>query len=322
MDNMTLTPLAENTINKSSLKVGRKLGEGGVAEVFECNDKDGNKVALRQLQSSMRFKFEQKKNFLKGVELRRCLGRHPNVVQYIGEGVSMMLPYEVIEFVPGMPLKQAIMTKNEMVWNEPLLILRQAAAAMIHVHNVNHLHLDIKPENYFIYEVRGKPVIKLTDFDMCLPSDSKVAPAGYGGTPVYLPPEYHMRKEVSVSTDIFSFGVLAYNLYSTHMPFIGSVMEGIDSQGRYQIRFAGDQSERMTESVQDFIRKCLAPTPAERYGNGYELFIALEEMHKAHLKMRRPPPKTPGPPAIPGSSEKSSSATFRITPLGSGPRKP
>lgn len=286
MNSSTLAAVALKKVPISAVRQVRKVGQGGMAEVWEAVDNSADRVALRMLLPCYRFNHAKKHCFVRGVNLRRRLGRHPNVVHYRAEGSSWFRPFEIIEFISGENLKRYIVDKHEMVWKYPLLILRQCAAAMIHVHNCGFIHLDIKPENYFVYTEKGKPVVKLSDFDLCQDVSLTKVPEGFGGSMAYLPPEYLEHHAISLGLDIFAFGVMAYNVYTFQMPFVGSVANEIRN-GSYTVRFPAEVEERMPRGAVELIRKCLAPKPADRYANGYELFLALEDLHKQELK--RPP---------------------------------
>ena len=262
----------------STLNVGDKLGEGGTAEVFSALN-GGGQVVLRRLLPRHKFRGKMRKRFLNGVEVRRRCGEHPNIVRYFGEGGSFFsAPYEVIEFVPGKNLKTLIFNKHAAVHDQPLHILLQCAAAIMHVHQTGYLHLDIKPENFFVTFVDDKPVPKLSDFDLCLPISRTSAPKDFGGSLMYVPPEFLEKKEISIASDIFAFGVMAYNIYTNQMPFIGSVESLM--KGTYEIKFPAGAAERIPDEVQEIIVKCLSRHPRVRYQSGGDLYSALEKARR------------------------------------------
>ncbi len=269
----------EIEISLSSLRLGEKLAEGGMATIHTAMSGDGQ-VVVRQLKPNLRFNPKMRKYFNGGIKVRRLCGEHPNIVRYLGQGGSMFsLPYEVIEFVPGKNLKSLIFGKNQAVYDHPLHILLQCAASMMHVHQVGYLHLDIKPENYFVTSTASKPVVKLSDFDLCQPVTVKEAPKGYGGSLMYVPPEFLLRKEISVGSDVFAFGVMAYNLYTNQMPFIGSV-QSIMSGGDYSIKFPAGIEKRLPDEIRRIILRCLERHAKMRYKSGGDLFTALEKARR------------------------------------------
>ena len=184
-------------------------------------------------------------------------------------------PFEVIELVQGKNLKTAVFEKNQFVMNKPVNILKQCAAAMMHIHQIGYLHLDIKPENYLVATLDGCVEIKLTDFDLCLPEKAKVAPPGYGGSLMYLAPEFLQEKKISVGSDIFAFGVMAFYVCTRQMPFVGSVAS-IMGSSTYTIKFPSSFGSTLSPRLKELIEICLAKKPGDRFRDGGELFFALE----------------------------------------------
>ncbi len=279
-----LDTLPKNKMSLSALKRGELIAEGGFAQIFKARTPKHGQVVLRLMKKKHRFNRKLRGRFLQGVDVRRECGQHPNIISYIGEGGSLFsLPFEVSEFVNGKDLKILSFQKHPKIISQPLQILRQCAAAMMHIHQIGFLHLDIKPENYLVSFDNGEPEVKLTDFDLCLPVDSTEAPRNFGGSMAYLPPEYLATKKVSIGTDIFAFGVMAYHLCTGQMPFVGSV-EALRRNGRYQVTFPNGNNPVLTERVRNFIITCLAETPDKRFRDGGELFVNLEQVVREDAK--------------------------------------
>lgn len=267
----------------SSYRKGDLIASGGYADIFQVWGSEGSAV-LRILKKDAKLSSKQKQQFIRGFEVRRKCGDHPNIVGYIGEATPMMgQPFEIIEHVDGKNLKMLIFENNRHVINKPVKILRQCAAAMMHIHQVGYLHLDIKPENYVVDLSGSLPSVKLTDFDLCLPIDAKQAPDGYGGSPMYLAPEYLTSKRISVASDIFAFGVMAFNLCTRQTPFVKSVSSLLKS-GDYNIKFPSSYGSSLSPRVEALIRKCLAKNPKDRYTDGGDLFFALEQINIEETK--------------------------------------
>ena len=270
----------------SKLRRGDKLAEGGFA-VLHTAMNGGGQVVVRQLRRELRFNFKLRRRFLDGIAVRRRCADHPNIVQYVGEGGSLFaLPYEIIEFVPGSNLKMLIVKRHEVTWKCPLDILRQSAAAMMHIHQLGYLHLDIKPENHLVDPAGGKPRVKLSDFDLCQPVSLKEAPKGFGGSRLYLAPEYLERKEISVGTDIFAFGVMAFNLYTNQLPFPDSA-EIMLRDDKFELKYPMSSGREVPPEVKDIINRCLKRFPAMRFKHGGELFTAIETLYQKERAGRK-----------------------------------
>ncbi len=268
-------------INPAQLKVLGKLGEGGLADLFEALDGQGNQVLMRRFKPQHRFNLSLRRSFLDGIRVRRKLGAHRHIVQYLGEGGSFLQPYEVIEYIPGQDLKSLIFRKHNVVYEAPVAVLKQAAAGMIHAHFRGYLHLDIKPENYLVRFTDHQPEVKLTDFDLALPVDTRKAPDRFGGSLIYLSPEFLQRKEVSVATDFFAFGVLAYNLFTHQMPFVGSVLNLLE-HGPYIIPYPDSRDSLAYPPVRQFIDRCLARHPQDRFADDLDLLKAIEVLEQGY----------------------------------------
>jgi serine/threonine-protein kinase len=101
-------------------------------------------------------------------------------------------------------------------------ILRQAAAGLAHMHGKGYMHMDVKPENLMVHKLpKGGLEVQLTDFDLSRPAETKKVDST-GGTELYVPPEQLVDRVISPAGDVFAFGVMAYNLVTGKMPFIGT----------------------------------------------------------------------------------------------------
>ena len=259
----------------------KKLAEGGFAELYTARNPKGQTVVFRQLRKEFKFNRKRKSVFLTGIDIRRKCGDHPNIAKYLGHSTGSMfeLPFEIIEHVPGYTLKGMIFNKNKTVMSNKIDVLRQCACGLLQVHQSGYLHLDVKPENFLVNDAGGELAIKLTDFDLSLPITKKKEGNNHGGSLLYLPPEFVSRNEVTVATDIYAFGIIAYQLYTLRMPF-----DEYDVKKSASIRpllfFTEHEKDTLEKGVMEFISKCLNFVPENRYRNGGELFVALENLKR------------------------------------------
>lgn len=272
----------KNRVSLSTISLGSRLNEGGLACIYEAFDREGDRVVVRQLKAEHRFNRHLRHCFSQGVQIRRELGPHPHIVHYLGEG-GLLQPFELLEYVPCSNLKQLIFRHDQVVHQHPVCILQQVAEALLLLHEQGWLHLDVKPENILVQTAGERPVVKLTDFDLCQPQGRQTAPRHAGGSLAYLPPEYLSRKEISISTDVFSFGVMAYYLFTRQMPFVGSVSTNME-HGDLKVDFPELQEGPVPECVQSFIRRCLAPLPMHRFCDDNELRIGLKVLARELAK--------------------------------------
>ncbi len=286
-------------------RITAKLGAGGMGEVFLAEDtRLERKAAIKFLPAEMATDPERRKRFLTEAKAASALN-HPHVcvVYDVGESDSG-LPFIAMEFVEGQSL-------DLIVRNGPLEISRvaeiavQVADALDAAHSRRVVHRDIKPANISLNE-RGQ--VKVLDFGLAkrMPQESHDALAMTAqmqqtqsgqvlGTPSYMSPEQALGKELDHRTDIFSVGVVLYELATGQRPFTGvnfaeTVNKIVSSQPPAIARLNYDvppELERIT-------LKCLQKSPDRRYQSARELMIDLKnlcrelEMGRHHGQLHSP----------------------------------
>ncbi|MEO6588222.1 MAG: serine/threonine-protein kinase [Pyrinomonadaceae bacterium] len=205
-------------------KVVREIGFGGMGTVYLATRDDGKfeqKVALKVLKREMntaalRRRFQKERNILASLE-------HPNVARLLDAGTTDdKIPFIAMEYVEGLPVDD-FCNKNNLDLNERLDLFRKVCATVSFAHRNLIVHRDLKPSNILITE-DGMP--KLLDFGI-----SKILSSDYeqvnsatvtklgAMTPSYASPEQLANKSVTTATDIYSLGVILYELLSGHRPF-------------------------------------------------------------------------------------------------------
>jgi len=218
-------------LRRDELQEIRQIALGGMARLTLAVDPRGQEVVLRQLRPNFAFHPRAHFAFLRGLRIRRRLFPHPNIVSPIARGYCGLVPYEIIEYVPGENLRELILHKHDGVKTHAADILRQAATALSHMHAKHLLHLDVKPENVLIDTENTEDGItaKLTDFDL-----SRRLRGGHehlrAGTASHMAPEQLILGRVTYASDIFSFGVMAYNLVTGKMPFSAFSLDEVRRQ--------------------------------------------------------------------------------------------
>ena len=242
------------------------LFSGGMAKLTLGVGRDGAQLVIRELLRRNLFRFRVHRGFIRGTHVRQQLSSHPNIAASVERGYNGLVPYEIIEYVPGSNLRKMIQTRNQQVRQNSIEILRQAAAALAHVHANGIIHLDIKAENLLVDTTGGKIVVKLTDFDLSRDAHSTRL-RRCGGTEVYMAPEQLRHGQLGLEADIFSFGVMAYDLVTGRMPFQGKTRR----ERRWQQM---SESFKVTEPIALFpdlapklnwlILRCLEKNPVKR----------------------------------------------------------
>lgn len=244
----------------------RKIPKGGLTDLYVCSTPDGNRVVVRFIKEQYTSDRHMRKTFLSGLKILKSLD-HPGVVKVLEDGKIRGMPYMVIEYHESHNLRECILHQNPILRQHSLTLVRQLAAALSYVHSCGYLHMDLKPENMLI-----KPTIDLLliDFDLCLkhrstrPVKMKILP----GTPTYLAPETLVHRTVDERSEVFAFGVAAYELLCSHKPFeANSVTEYKRAvvDPRVPAYPVHEHRKDISKKLEDIIMKCLSKRVDSRY---------------------------------------------------------
>lgn len=266
-------------------EVVRKLGEGGCGAVYRCRDskRGGSDVAVKVLEDA-----SELQRFRREARVMRATDSE-HVVRYHGKGRHEALSYLVMEFADGGSVKNLIDRRGKLAPNDAAWILIQAIRGLKRAGTV---HRDLKPENLLLVKGsigRGlelKPgdndggvTVKVADFGLAKSPDanslSLTQSGQVMGTPVYMSPEQcRNTKRVSVRSDIYSLGVMLYELVTGRVPF--------DANNIYDIMEAHCNQEprlgHLPKEVRAICERCLQKEPGKRYPS-----LAALERDLSHL---------------------------------------
>ncbi|HMP88994.1 MAG TPA: serine/threonine-protein kinase [Kiritimatiellia bacterium] len=258
--------------------ITRKLTNGGMTQLYVAVDRSQHRVVLRRLKPDYVRDRRIRNSFLHGAEILNKI-HHPNVVRLIKAGLFQDEPFMALEYVEAKNLRDLILNKSPLLYQNVLTMFRQMAAAINYVHQMGFWHLDFKPENLI---VRDDGLIILVDFDLALerkPKPVKLSPLP--GTFAYLPPESLTKSLVDDQTDIFSFGVTSYEILTGRKPFEGVTP---DDAKRNQVdpnirpMRLSLHNVRVPIQLETLIFKCLAKRQEERYPSTSLIVRDLETM--------------------------------------------
>ena len=244
----------------------RQLNAGGMTEILLVSDGGGSRFAARRLLEDYSGQRTYLRRFQNGAAVLSRLD-HPNIVRLIRSGRDGGQPYDLLEFVPGRNMRQLLLARDPLLRTARGTILLGLASALDHVHERGFLHLDLKPENVMVTP-EGAP--KLIDFDLAVPKGQGRPRRRVAGTPVYLAPEQILRRPIDERTDIYTFGLVAYELVAGQPPTTG------DSVQEILLRRANQASPAATQALADngasphlerVIRTCLENDPSARYSS-------------------------------------------------------
>jgi serine/threonine-protein kinase len=268
-------------------KVETVLGENGMGVVYRCSHTIiGKKLALKVLRADLARDQEVTERFLNEAKSASGIG-NPHIVDISDFG---QFPdgstYFVMEYLNGVPLGNAIQGGQPLPAKRLLKIGRQLAEGLAAAHAAGIVHRDLKPDNIFLIERGGdKDFVKILDFGIAKVStaEGKLTRAGaVFGTPHYMSPEQAAGTSVDQRGDIYSLGVILYELAAAKVPFDADNFMGVLTQHMYKaptsVREATPRPEEVSVGLEAVIMKCLAKRPENRYQAMDEVIVDIDRL--------------------------------------------
>lgn len=243
----------------------KSIGEGGMANVYLAYDTilDRN-VAIKVLRGDLANDEKFVRRFQREALSASSLS-HPNIVAMYDVGEDDGLYYIVMEYVEGKTLKQLLKKRGSLTLSEAIDIMLQLTDGMAHAHDSYIVHRDLKPQNIMI-EDDGQ--IKITDFGiaMALNSTQLTQTNSVMGSVHYLPPEQAAGKGTTIKSDIYSMGIIFYELLTGELPFKGdSAVEIALKQMKEPLPDVHKLNNDIPQSIENIILKSTAKNPKNRY---------------------------------------------------------
>lgn len=260
------------------------IGQGGMADVYKAYDTILNReVAIKVLRTKLA---EDAMTLVRFQREASAASRfnHPNVVDIYDVGESDGLHYIVMEYIRGRTLKQLIQQRGALDVCEALAIMKQLTSAVMMAHENQIIHRDIKPQNVLI---KDDGTAKLTDFGIAVANDSVQLTYNNAvmGSAHYLAPESAQGKEPNPKIDIYSLGIVFYELLTGEVPFKGdSPTEIALKHLKEKIPYPRLFNPRIPQAVENIIIKATAKDPSERYESAQYMLYDIE--HCLELKYR------------------------------------
>lgn len=204
------------------LEIRRKLGEGGVGAVFEAVDSvEGTSYAIKFLHDAWTNDSELVRRFRhEGTRWKDI--QHPNLIRIFGLGRQFGMPFILCEFVSGKDLEAVLVAEGKLEPSEAIRVTKEVASGLAEVHRHDVVHRDLKPTNVLLQDPDRRA--RVLDFGMAkyVSSNSMLTrPGEILGTPGFMAPEQIACKEVDHRADIFSLGVLFYEMLTGRNAFSG-----------------------------------------------------------------------------------------------------
>ncbi len=258
-------------------RIVRLIGEGGMANVYLAFDEIlGRNVAVKVLRGDLAEDEKFVRRFQREAINASSLS-HPNIVEMYDVGEDDGNYFIVMEYVEGRTLKSLIKRRGALTLHETVDIMKQLTSAVIHAHSSYIIHRDIKPQNVLILD---DGTLKITDFGiaMAMNSNEITQTNSVMGSVHYLPPEQANGGSATIRSDIYSLGILMYELLIGRIPFRGdNAVEIAIKQMREQLPSVRAINPDIPQTLENIILKACAKNPKNRYENANQLFSDLEK---------------------------------------------
>jgi len=266
-----------DTLFDGRYRIQRKLGAGGMADVYLAEDQElGRRVAIKILNGRHANDDQFIERFRREAKNAAALN-HPNIVSIYDRGEAEDTYYIAMEYLDGRTLKELIVSRGAAPVNVAIEYARQILSALRFAHRHGIVHRDIKPHNVL---VDGEGRVKVTDFGIARAGTSQMTETGsIVGTAQYLSPEQARGGEVDPRSDLYSLGVVLYELLTGKTPFDGETPVEIAMK---HLSTAPEPPSKLRPDVPPALDKvvlrALAKDPNDRYQSADEMEADLERV--------------------------------------------
>ncbi|HTT07305.1 MAG TPA: serine/threonine-protein kinase [Gammaproteobacteria bacterium] len=281
--------LADGNVQKPMLgryQVEKELGKGAMGVVYQGRDPKINRIVAIKTLALQELAADEvetiKSRFYREAETAGRL-QHPNIVAIYDVGEEHDLAYIAMEFLKGHDLSRYTKKDNLMAVQLVMGIAYKAALALDYAHSQGVVHRDIKPAN-IMFDPEGKS-IKLTDFGIARITDSSKTKTGMVlGTPSYMSPEQLAGRKIDGRSDLFSLGVMLYQMITGELPFKGesmaTLMYNIANEPHQDVFTVRPEISKTKPCLRAIINKALEKDLTKRYQTGAEMARDIQSCAK------------------------------------------
>lgn len=274
----------------------KSIGEGGMANVYLAHDTILDRdVAIKVLRGDLENNEKFIRRFQREAKSVSDLS-HPNIVEVYDVGEEEGQHYIVMEYIDGKTLKQLVQKRGALTVAEVIDIMAQITDGLAQAHDAYIIHRDIKPQNIMILD---NGMIKITDFGIAMSMNATqlTQTNSVMGSVHYLPPEQASGKTATTKSDIYSAGILMYELLTGSVPFKGdNAVEIALKQMKERIPSIRKQNPLIPQSVENIVLKATAKNPKNRYDSiremNEDIVHALDEDKQNETKYHYPYPES------------------------------
>jgi hypothetical protein len=276
----------EGSIFADRYVIEQCVGEGGMGRVYRATHRHmSRQFAIKVLFGEHAAEKEMQARFAREAEAA-CRLRHPNVVSVIDFGATPRgLFYLVMDWVEGQRLTDIICNEAPLPQYRIADIARQICMGLSHAHEQGLVHRDLKSENIIISHENGRELVRLVDFGLAvvMESDANARLTAEGtvyGTPAYMSPEQACGAKLDGRTDLFSLGVLIYEMLSGVLPFSGAPMDIVRQNMESEPPPISERVPGLHPSfhLESLARRLMAKRQQDRYQSAGEVMAVLDAM--------------------------------------------
>jgi eukaryotic-like serine/threonine-protein kinase len=254
-------------------RIIRKLGSGGMANVYLAADEDlGRRVAIKILNDRHASDDQFVERFRR--EAKNAAGlSHPNIVSIYDRGEAEGTYYIAMEYLEGRSLKERIVADGPLPIRDAIEVTRQILRAIGFAHRRGIVHRDIKPHNVLLVQDGGDERFKVTDFGISRTTASQMTEAGsIVGTAQYLSPEQARGAPVDQRSDVYSVGIVLYELLTGNLPFTGETPLEIAMKHLSEVpKPPSELRDEVPADLDMIVLRALAKDPSDRFESAEEM---------------------------------------------------
>jgi serine/threonine protein kinase len=282
------TSLRIGDLLEGRYQVEAPLGEGGVGVVYRALQlKLHRRVAVKLLQHEVIGEEELRPRFQQEALTLAALS-HPHIVTLQDYGLVRGRPFLVMELLEGRTLRQIIDTEAPIAPLRTLTLLRQVLLALAYAHEFGVVHRDLKPANLIVQTFPAYEHVKVLDFGMVklmpgshLHRGEQLTRQGFTfGTPAYMSPEHAIGAEVDMRSDLYSVGILLFELLTGQKPFDGEVQDVLRHHLNTPVPLLTERRPELAElsELQALVDKAMAKEPDDRFPGARAMLAAFDEL--------------------------------------------
>ncbi len=276
VSNTALIQLSPGTSIGSRYEIVRLLGQGGMGAVYQAHDKElDRQVAIKVIRADMAANPEILRRFKQELILARQI-THKNVIRIFDLGQADGIKFITMEYIEGENLQSVLRRKKKLEPAEAANILAQVCRALEAAHNEGVIHRDLKPQNIML-DKSGRAYVMDFGIARSMIGAGMTQTGALIGTPDYMSPEQAKGQPLDARSDLFSLGIIFYEMLSGQVPFDADTTMGkLWKRTNEPARPLDELDKTIPKPLSDIVRKCLEVDPQKRYASVGDLLQRIE----------------------------------------------